>query len=402
MRAKRRADKKKDISSKKTITIPNGEVYLVSANNLCLSHKGYRKKVVQRKCRKTAEQLWTMDSVSGDTYKIFNKNVKKFISVGKGKKNGSTVSSWNNNKKNDQQWTIKKSKNGKYLIENRFSRKCLDNTGIARPGRLYWTWSCNQSNKNQQFRIISVNEKPPKYVSKVVKNPKSKKFVKSVKRIIRAGKIKKAKKLIKKLKRSGRKRASRKLKKLLKKAARKIKSATKIIKRRIAKLTKKGKDKKAKKLKKAIKKMKKIVKRIKKGRKNKSNNDKKVRKGKKKPNSGYRKKKTLKFMGGKYKFNLDSGKEFCSKKCQPNRKSEEKQCFKGTIQSCNSCVFKGDKKNKEDNESDELCKTVCNAISKEKTCEFYAFIENKQKIINKKLLNRFGRIFIRKYLSKLK
>jgi hypothetical protein len=122
-------------------------------------------------------------------------------------------------------------------------------------------------------------------------------------------------------------------------------------------------------------------------------------KGKKKPNSGYRKKKNIKFMGGRFKFNLVTGKEFCSKKCSPNRTSPAKKCFKGTVQTCNSCAFKGTK-DKAGKESDELCKTVCNAIAGEKSCEFYTYIDDKKKVINKKLLNRFGRIFIKKYLKR--
>merc|ERR1711957_225366 len=122
-----------------------------------------------------------------------------------------------------------------------------------------------------------------------------------------------------------------------------------------------------------------------------------ARKFNKKPKSGYKKRKNVKFMGGKYKFNLVTGKAFCTKKCKPNKSSPMKKCFKGTVQNCNSCAFIGDKKDKD---SAELCKTVCNAIHKEKTCEFYTFIDAKQKIVNKRLLTKFGRIFIKKFLKK--
>jgi len=119
-----------------------------------------------------------------------------------------------------------------------------------------------------------------------------------------------------------------------------------------------------------------------------------------KPNSGYRKRKNIKFMGGKYKFNLITGKEFCSKKCSPNRSAPVKKCFKGSVHNCNSCIYNGSKKDPLGLDSDELCKTVCNAIDTEKTCEFYTFIDDRRKVINKKLLNRFGRIFIKKYLRR--
>jgi len=398
-RLKRKTAKKLDISTKKTIEIPKGKVYLSSTNNLCVKYKGYRKKIVQQKCLKKATLLWELINVAGDTYGIKNSGFKdKYLSVNKGKKNGSTVSTLNKKGIHAQHWTLLKAKggDGNYLIQNRFSRKCLDNTGLARLNRIYWTWSCNENNKNQQFKIISEKEKPPKFVSKIVKKPKSKKFVKSLKRVIRAGKVKLARKLIKKLKNSGKKRTAKKYKKIMQKATRKIKSATKIVKNRIKKLVAKGKNKKVNKLKKALKKMKKVLKKIKKGKKNKGKKKgKKGKKGKKRPNSGYRKKKNLKFMNGKYKFNLITGKEFCLKQCKPDRDAKEKKCFKGTIQPCNSCESKEDKKD----DSDNLCKTVCNAIKTEKTCEFYSFINDKEKIINKKLLNRFGRIFVKKFLK---
>jgi len=342
-----------------------------------------------------------MISVAGDTYGI--KNVaNKFLDTRKGKKNGSTVSSWNKAGSYSQHWTLMKAKNGKYLIQNRLSRKCLDNTGLARINRIYWTWTCNENNKNQQFEIISEKDKPPKFSSKIVKNPKSKKFVKSVKRLIRAGKIKKARKMIKKLKRSGRKRAARKLRRANKKAARKIKKAAKYIKKRIAKLVEKGRVNKANKLKRAVKKMKKVVRKIKRGGRKNKQTGRKGRKGKKgkKPNSGYRKKKHIKFLGGKYKFNLESGKEFCSAKCRPNRSTIAKKCFKGTIQSCNACELKVKPKSPLENDQNQLCQTVCNAIALEKSCEFYAYIDDKEKIVNKRLLNRFGKIFVKKYLKK--
>merc|ERR1712160_30540 len=106
----------------------------------------------------------------------------------------------------------------------------------------------------------------------------------------------------------------------------------------------------------------------------------------------YRKNKTLKFMKGKYSFNLKTGKAFCSTKCAINKSSKERYCFKKGAKKCKACSFTGNKKSAKGKESQQLCSIVCRSI-KNKTCNFYAYIDEKKKVINKKLLNRFGRIF---------
>jgi len=115
----------------------------------------------------------------------------------------------------------------------------------------------------------------------------------------------------------------------------------------------------------------------------------------------YRKKKTLKFMKGKYSFNLKSGREFCSTKCTINKDANAGVCFKNGVKKCKECTFTGDKKTKSGKESQELCKLVCRSIDSGK-CDFYAYLDNKKKVVNKKLLNRFGRIFVTKFLQKNK
>ena len=113
----------------------------------------------------------------------------------------------------------------------------------------------------------------------------------------------------------------------------------------------------------------------------------------------YRKKKTIKFMNGKYSFNLKSGKDFCSTKCKSDSSSKSQVCFKDGVKKCKTCSFNGNKKNPLGKDSEELCKIVCRSINNQK-CDFYAYIDDKKKIINKPLLNRFGRIFVNKFMRK--
>merc|ERR1712032_266116 len=113
----------------------------------------------------------------------------------------------------------------------------------------------------------------------------------------------------------------------------------------------------------------------------------------------YRKNKTVKFMKGKYSFNLKTGRQFCQTKCANNKSSKEGVCFKNGVKKCKACSFTGNKTTPKGKESQQLCSIVCRSINNQK-CDFYAYIDDKKKVINKRLLNRFGRIFVTKFLQK--
>ena len=137
----------------------------------------------------------------------------------------------------------------------------------------------------------------------------------------------------------------------------------------------------------------------KKSRRNKSKNS---RRNKPKNNKmKYNKKKTVKFMNGKYSFNLKSGKDFCSTKCSSNKSSKTTVCFNDGVKKCKSCSFNGNKKDSKGKDSQELCNTVCKSINNDK-CDFFAYVDDKKRVINKRLLNRFGRIFVKKFIKKQK
>jgi hypothetical protein len=123
-------------------------------------------------------------------------------------------------------------------------------------------------------------------------------------------------------------------------------------------------------------------------------NNKRVTKRNKRTNNQmkYKKNKNLKFIDGKYSFNLKSGKEFCSTKCQSNEKLNSQVCFKNGVKSCKPCSFNGSTKDELGKDSQELCRIACRSIKKDR-CDFYAYVDENKKVINKRLLNRFGRIF---------
>merc|ERR1712222_133729 len=68
----------------------------------------------------------------------------------------------------------------------------------------------------------------------------------------------------------------------------------------------------------------------------------------------YRKNKTIKFMKGKYSFNLKTGRQFCQTKCANNKSSKEGVCFKNGVKKCKACSFTGNKTTPKGKESQQL------------------------------------------------
>merc|ERR1719458_738928 len=251
------------------------------------------------------------------------------------KNNGAHIYAWNRKNGTNQRWILQSIGRRRYLIKSHHSGKCLDNTGRAAVNRHYHQWNCSSRNANQHFYFIKMNARRAKR---------------------RGGKKP----------RGGKKNPSRKGGK--------------------GKPGRKGGRKGGK---------------GKPGRKGgKGKGGRKGGKGKGgKGKMKYRKNKTVKFMKGKYSFNLKTGRQFCQTKCANNKSSKEGVCFKNGVKKCKACSFTGNKTTPKGKESQQLCSIVCRSINNQK-CDFYAYIDDKKKVINKRLLNRFGRIFVTKFLQK--
>jgi hypothetical protein len=102
-------------------------------------------------------------------------------------------------------------------------------------------------------------------------------------------------------------------------------------------------------------------------------------------------------LGGKYEFNFKSGNEFCKYECNVDLLAPKTVCFDKGIKECGSCSYKYEHNNEKGRDSQQLCQKVCKSIDDEK-CDFFAYLNGEKKIINKKLLNRFGKIFVKKYI----
>jgi hypothetical protein len=420
--------------------VPNSWVYIKGPGGLCVQTSTRR--ITQGSCRGN-NALWRFVRYRNKYIIQSKRNRRVFDVAGGARHNGGQIYAWSRHNGSNQMWDVFNNRRRKFMIKNVRSSKCLDNTGKIRRGRGYHQWSCSSGNKNQQFYLIDPRQKRRRPASRIqrISYPKGWGRIKgpgnlcvyATRRKITQGSCSGNNSLWRFFKKGRRNEfvvQSKNGRVLDVYGGRTNKGVT------IIAGNKHGRDnqrwsfikfRKGNFLLRNVRSKKCIdnTGSIRRGRRyhqwycSKRNrnqwfsfvalpvkkrrivkkNSSKIRTSKK-PNSGYRKKKNIRFMGGKYKFNLVTGKEFCSSKCKPNRSAPVKKCFKGSVQNCNSCAFNGNKKDEKSKDSDELCKVVCNAIDKENTCEFYTYIDDKKKVINKKLLNRFGRIFIKKYLKK--
>merc|ERR1712032_311394 len=199
------------------------------------------------------------------------------------KNNGAHIYAWNRKNGTNQRWILQSIGRRRYLIKSHHSGKCLDNTGRAAVNRHCHQWNCSSRNANQHFYFIKMNARRAK----------------------RRGGKKDRKARGGKKPRGGKKNPSRKG----------------------------GKGKPGRKG----------------GRK--GGKGKPGRKGGRKGGKGkggkgkmkYRKNKTVKFMKGKYSFNLKTGRQFCQTKCANNKSSKEGVCFKNGVKKCKACSFTGNK-----------------------------------------------------------
>lgn len=102
---------------------------------------------------------------------------------------------------------------------------------------------------------------------------------------------------------------------------------------------------------------------------------------------------SVKFNGSSFfdkKIIETKGKNFCENYCVPNLAGKTKVCFDQGYKRCQSCIYKNEINIHNNVDSNELCTKACNALVGSNFCEFYAFFNNKKKMINANLLKKFG------------
>lgn len=132
-------------------TVTNGQIR-VSLNN-CNDSSGYRIYVTPG----TSDGNPDDGIVSGQTYKLVNRNSQKVLDVYEaGTNNGDTVIQWSDNEGNNQQWQIIATGNAYQLINIR-SGKALDvEEGSTDNGADVIQWSDNGGN-NQRWYLVPLN-----------------------------------------------------------------------------------------------------------------------------------------------------------------------------------------------------------------------------------------------------
>merc|ERR1711957_747178 len=183
----------------------------------------------------------------------------------------SYITAWTRQNNTPQRWLMQSIGGGKYLIKNQNSKKCIHNRKMRKYNQLLNHYNCNARNQAQQYSIVNAKAKSRKL--KIKKNNRRSRVPKKGPKVGPKGKG--------------------------------------------PKVGPKGKGPKGK------------------GPKGKGPKGKGPKgKGPKGNKMKYRKKKTLKFMKGKYSFNLKTGKKFCSTKCKNNPSSKDGVCFMGGVKKC--------------------------------------------------------------------
>jgi len=84
------------------------------------------------------------------------------------------------------------------------------------------------------------------------------------------------------------------------------------------------------------------------------------------------------------------GNRFCSTKCIPDLLSKGKKCWKNGVKHCNTCQYKDRRFIMDHKEEEAICKYACNAIKNSNNCEYYTFTNDKKKLLDPKVLNKYG------------
>merc|ERR1712032_1047724 len=256
--------------------MPGGWKMIKGRGNLCIGFAGGRKHIRQRRCNGSRNVQWRFIKYAG-RYIIQNRSGYVMDLYAYKKNNGVHIYAWNRKNGTNQRWILQAIGRGRYLIKSHHSGRCLDNTGRARINRHYHQWSCSSRNANQHFYFIKMNARRAK-------------------------------------RRGGRKpRGGKKPRGRKGRGGKKPRGAKRGPKGRKGKPGRKGG----------------------KGKPGRKGGKGKGGKGKMK----YRKNKTVKFMKGKYSFNLKTGRQFCQTKCANNKSSKEGVCFKNGVKKCKACSF---------------------------------------------------------------
>jgi len=87
------------------------------------------------------------------------------------------------------------------------------------------------------------------------------------------------------------------------------------------------------------------------------------------------------------KFSKKHGQKFCKTQCSLNYRGHKKKCFFNGVKDCRSCKYKHSfVKSQESKELNHLCKSACNLVIGESSCQYYPYINSNHKIFNQHLI----------------
>lgn len=143
----------------KKFKVPSGWFSLLGATGLCLTDNGIGKNASQRTCLNNDNTTWKFVKVSNEIYNIKSISGVTLTNSQSINKNGNPIISWNNQNMENQKWQILPLPNGKILIRNPESKKCIDVDGDIKENAIHQLYQCATDKNNQQFALRSINGK---------------------------------------------------------------------------------------------------------------------------------------------------------------------------------------------------------------------------------------------------
>jgi hypothetical protein len=140
--------------------MPTGWINFLGNTGLCLTENGKDKTVTQQVCSKEGKNNWKFKKVGNELYTVESKNGLVLTNQYSITNNGNSVIASNDKRQNNQKWNVIPLPNGKILLRNPESAKCVDIDGDIKAGALHLIFECGLDKNSQLLEIRSFTGLP--------------------------------------------------------------------------------------------------------------------------------------------------------------------------------------------------------------------------------------------------
>jgi hypothetical protein len=146
------------------LAAPTGWTQIGSPCGLCIhgwKGNGVDNYITQGPCDSSESATWKFEKM-GQNYVVVNKSGKVFDVFFSKKGNGEKILAYERrDHQKNQKWNFINIEDGKFMLKNLNSGRCLDYTAVINKEKVYHQMDCKPLNINQYFSFVPVA--PPKY-----------------------------------------------------------------------------------------------------------------------------------------------------------------------------------------------------------------------------------------------